>query len=387
LTKPDPTAAAKTLTYNTNLDRVEAGFTVQGLAGESISQFQAVFYNAATNRWLRAVDASLGVRGIAATAAGSGATIYVYQEPLSIVTNTGWAWTAGQDIYISTTAGTLTATAPTTNSQPIGIAISPTEIMLYEGGGVGRNTKTLRLHVRYVSENTNISDPALIVETPDSIGAGQAVMVFKTQGVERGRIRSTGSGDLVLSGIGGDLFIDNDNPNANSNIRVMRSMLPQPTGTRDFGSSSLGWRSIFTRRDDGIQQHTLEAHSNIASNSPITQYLRARVGPAAILSGDRLVAWIATAYNGTAFASGGNNAFFATENWTTAANGSRFQINITRDGTTSVIVEAIGVRTPADGETALLIARNIGGTITVQRVSMGAIDSAGVGFRALRIPN
>lgn len=40
-----------------------------------------------------------------------------------------------------------------------------------------------------------------------------------------------------------------------------------------------------------------------------------------------------------------------------------------------------------DGDTCLLVKRNVGGTLTLQRVSMGAADSAGVGFKTLRVPN
>lgn len=43
--------------------------------------------------------------------------------------------------------------------------------------------------------------------------------------------------------------------------------------------------------------------------------------------------------------------------------------------------------TVADTETCLLLRRNVGGTLTVQRVSMGATDSGGTGFKVLRVPN
>lgn len=42
---------------------------------------------------------------------------------------------------------------------------------------------------------------------------------------------------------------------------------------------------------------------------------------------------------------------------------------------------------PADGETALLLRRNVGGSHTLQRVSMGADDSGGTGYKVLRVPN
>jgi len=41
----------------------------------------------------------------------------------------------------------------------------------------------------------------------------------------------------------------------------------------------------------------------------------------------------------------------------------------------------------ADGETAILIRRDVGGTESVVRVSMGAADSGGAGFKVLRVPN
>lgn len=40
-----------------------------------------------------------------------------------------------------------------------------------------------------------------------------------------------------------------------------------------------------------------------------------------------------------------------------------------------------------DGNTALMIRRNVGGTLSVQQVSMGAADSGGTGFKVLRVPN
>ncbi len=41
----------------------------------------------------------------------------------------------------------------------------------------------------------------------------------------------------------------------------------------------------------------------------------------------------------------------------------------------------------ADGETALLVRRNVGAAFTLQRVSMGIADSGGAGFKVLRVPN
>lgn len=41
----------------------------------------------------------------------------------------------------------------------------------------------------------------------------------------------------------------------------------------------------------------------------------------------------------------------------------------------------------ADGQTAMLLLRNVGGTLTLQRVTLGVDDSGGAGFKVLRVPN
>jgi len=42
---------------------------------------------------------------------------------------------------------------------------------------------------------------------------------------------------------------------------------------------------------------------------------------------------------------------------------------------------------PQNGETALLVRRNVNGVLSTQRVSVGPANSGGNGFRALRVPN
>lgn len=42
---------------------------------------------------------------------------------------------------------------------------------------------------------------------------------------------------------------------------------------------------------------------------------------------------------------------------------------------------------PADGQTAMLVRRNVGGSFSLQRVTMGVADSGGVGFKLLRVAN
>ncbi len=42
---------------------------------------------------------------------------------------------------------------------------------------------------------------------------------------------------------------------------------------------------------------------------------------------------------------------------------------------------------PADGDTGMLLRRQLAGVETLQQVTMGAVDSGGAGFRLLRVPN
>lgn len=50
----------------------------------------------------------------------------------------------------------------------------------------------------------------------------------------------------------------------------------------------------------------------------------------------------------------------------------------------AIRTEDVGI---ADTQTALLVRRNVGGAFSLQRVSMGAVDSGGVGFKLLRVAN
>ena len=47
----------------------------------------------------------------------------------------------------------------------------------------------------------------------------------------------------------------------------------------------------------------------------------------------------------------------------------------------------VDVTDPPAGQTAILVRRNVGGTLSLQRVSVGAANSGGTGFRVLRVPN
>jgi len=107
------------------------GTTISGYnAGATITQFQAV-YMGSGGTWLLADADGTGTRqarGLAAAAGTSGNPLDVLDN--GIARNDAWTWTPGGDIYLSTTAGGLTQTAPTSGAdvRRIGYALSATEI-------------------------------------------------------------------------------------------------------------------------------------------------------------------------------------------------------------------------------------------------------------------
>ena len=113
--------------------------TEEGTAGETLSQYQVVYKATADSKWYKAqcdgtaAEASaLGMvteaGGIAQDATG---TIAIGEQE---ITNAGWDWSAniGGDGYVSATAGSVTATAPTTVGQyaiPICRLLTTTKIL------------------------------------------------------------------------------------------------------------------------------------------------------------------------------------------------------------------------------------------------------------------
>lgn len=129
-------------------------------------------------------------------------------------------------------------------------------------------------------------------------------------------------------------------------------------------------------------------HTNLgAGASLVARRAREAAGAfAAVQSGDPLANFSMHGFDGAAFAFGALLQAFATENWTTAARGTRVDVRYTQPGTIT-LVDGARFAEPADTEIALLVRRNVGGTLSLQRVSMGAVDSGGVGFKVLRVPN
>lgn len=111
---------ATDLTYN--------GTDIRGInAGATITALQAVYYDFTAGEWLLADangSSTYPAQGLAAAAGTDGGALTVITS--GFVRNDAWNWSAGP-IYLSSTAGGLTQTAPATAGdkvQPVGWAKS-----------------------------------------------------------------------------------------------------------------------------------------------------------------------------------------------------------------------------------------------------------------------
>lgn len=97
---------------------------------------------------------------------------------------------------------------------------------------------------------------------------------------------------------------------------------------------------------------------------------------------------IITVYPDTVYINAASEVFIKTNNGTNAITAicypTAFEVQSATDG--SVINMRIDP-TIADTQTSLLLRRNVAGTLTLQRVTMGVADSGGAGFKLLRVPN
>lgn len=118
-------------------DDTYAGRAITGVnAGATIAQWEAV-YMGSGGEWLLADatdDTAAPMRGLAAAAGTDGNPMAVVTE--GVVRNDAWAWTPGGTLYLSTTAGALTQTAPSAAGeivQAVGFAITADVIYLNVG--------------------------------------------------------------------------------------------------------------------------------------------------------------------------------------------------------------------------------------------------------------
>ncbi len=115
---------SKTLTT----DDTYAGHTIKSInGGETIAQWEAVYYSFADLEWMLADANAAGkfpAHGLAVAATTNGAAATVITR--GFVRNDAWNWSAGR-IYLSASVGGLTQTAPSTSGdcvQVVGFAVT-----------------------------------------------------------------------------------------------------------------------------------------------------------------------------------------------------------------------------------------------------------------------
>lgn len=122
-------------------DDTYTGIDFTGLNNSGgVTQWDAVYLNG-SSQWVLADANGSGTypcRGLAvATVAGGGSTTVIMQ---GVARNDAWTWTPGGTIYLSTTAGGLTQTAPSTTGdkvQTIGFAIDADTMRVFPSGDYG----------------------------------------------------------------------------------------------------------------------------------------------------------------------------------------------------------------------------------------------------------
>lgn len=120
-----------------------SGFIIQGIGGEAVPRYSLV-YLSGSNAWSLAdasAAATLPVVGLAVEPLTTGQNGRILLR--GVVNNNTWAWTPGDVLYVSDTAGALTNVAGTVEFE-VGVAITATEILfnpqITPGAGGGANT-------------------------------------------------------------------------------------------------------------------------------------------------------------------------------------------------------------------------------------------------------
>ena len=147
---------------------------------------------------------------------------------------------------------------------------------------------------------------------------------------------------------------------------------------------------FISRRNGSLAPVQARAYSDRPSDSPVIQLASNRgtiEDPAQALTGDGLGRVMFGTMDGSSFSPATSIVGTAIEDFTSSTQGSRLSFQTTIPGTTTVgnmlQIEDAG----AHAETAMLIRVNRNGTKSMDRVLVGAPDSAGEGWRILRVAN
>lgn len=164
-----------------------------------VTQWDAVYING-SGQWVLADADGSGTYpalGLAVATASTGAATTVVTR--GIVRNDSWAWAPGLPVYLSTTAGGLTQTAPTGISavmQALGVAITSDVIYLNATGLSGPASARLAL----IDSANSWSDGVKQTFNPNGTSAGINI------GSQSGDPSSLANGDMWYDSSGGNAF-------------------------------------------------------------------------------------------------------------------------------------------------------------------------------------
>jgi hypothetical protein len=152
-------------------------------------------------------------------------------------------------------------------------------------------------------------------------------------------------------------------------------------------------RAVVSAQSAAPESSTGASFAAVAYGTGVTAGLRgmhARGTPAsrtATQSGDMLGFLAGHGFTGSAWTSAANAlvAAYAQENFTGSANGARVSVETTPNGSATRAEAARFDGNATAGETRFMLYDVDNGTL--ERVSVGAADSGGVGYKVLRIPN
>ncbi len=215
--------------------------------------------------------------------------------------------TGGQNTFVGEDAGlnTLSGSANTALGQDAGRANTTGGMNVFIGNTTG-NTNTTGSRNTVLGSNADVSSGNLVNAT--ALGANASVN--QSNSLVLGEFAGNGNGGTVNTRVG----IGTNTPNALLEV-VNDNFLPSDTFIITQHDTGPGGAAITFRKSRGT-----------------------RAAPTGVLSGDNLFFINARGHNGTSFTAG-RASFLAetTENWTAAANGTRFTFFTTPNGSTGQV--------------------------------------------------
>ena len=115
--------------YETQQRYLGSGLTMPGISGEALARGNAIFVSSVDGLWYLADSdavATMPVIGVSMDGVAAGRVFNVLL--VGIIGRSDWAWTRGDPLYVSGTAGVFTQTAPAANKQAVAFPLTATLI-------------------------------------------------------------------------------------------------------------------------------------------------------------------------------------------------------------------------------------------------------------------